>query len=291
MLDQKKIKDLEIFAAKIRLETFKELVSLGFGHVGGAMSIAETLAVLYGEVMRVDPANPQWDGRDYFALSKGHAGPALYATLALKGFFPLEKLATLNQNGTMLPSHCSRVHTPGVDLTTGSLGLGISAALGVALGAYVLEKQNRAFCIVGDGECDEGQIWEAALFAAHHKLDNFFLVIDDNKVQLDGNTDDICALGDLAAKFSAFDWHAQRVDGHDVGAILEAFNAAQEYKGKPHVIVIDTVKGKGCLIAEEAARNHQMNHAMPFPDKAQNEAEIRRMEACVAALEAERSAL
>lgn len=255
------------------------------------MSIAETLAVLYGEVMRVDPANPRWDGRDYFALSKGHAGPALYATLALKGFFPLEKLATLNQNGTMLPSHCSRVHTPGVDLTTGSLGLGISAALGVALGAYVLEKQNRAFCIVGDGECDEGQIWEAALFAAHHKLDNFFLVIDDNKVQLDGNTDDICALGDLAAKFRAFDWHAQRVDGHDVGAILEAFNTAQEYKGKPHVIVIDTVKGKGCLIAEEAALNGQMNHAMPFPDKVQNEAEIRRMEACVAALEAERSAL
>ena len=140
-------------------------------------------------------------------------------------------------------------------------------------------------------ECDEGQIWEAALFAAHHKLDNFFLVIDDNKVQLDGNTDDICALGDLAAKFSAFDWHAQRVDGHDVGAILEAFNTAQEYKGKPHVIVIDTVKGKGCLIAEEAALNGQMNHAMPFPDKVQNEAEIRRMEACVAALEAERSAL
>ena len=276
-MENKKKKELEIFAAQIRLETFKELTALGFGHVGGAMSIADVLAVLYGDVMKVDPNNRNWEERDYFALSKGHAGPALYATLALKGFFPTEMLKTLNQNGTKLPSHCSRVHTPGVDLTTGSLGQGISTAIGAALASRVLGGSNYAYCIVGDGECDEGQVWEGALFAAHQKLDNFVLFVDSNKKQLDGNVEDICNLNSLEDKFKAFNWYTQSVDGHDVGEIGDAIERAKAWKGQPSVIILNTIKGKGCKLSEEAA----VNHHMTFSDEKANEEEIKRMEQVV----------
>lgn len=291
MLTQKQIKDLEIFAAEIRLGTVVEMTSFGMGHIGGAMSIAETLAVLYGEIMNVDPKNPRWEQRDYFALSKGHAGPALYATLAVKGFFPTDKLPTMNANGTMLPSHCSRVHTPGVDLTTGSLGQGISTAAGAALASRMLGADNYAYCIVGDGECDEGQIWEGILFAAHQKLDNFVLIIDNNKVQLDGTTDDVCALGDLSAKMKDFNFYTQEVDGHDISALYEAFMNCKKQKGQANCVIIDTIKGKGCKMAEDAVKNGGMNHAMPFIDAEQNAAEIKRQQDALAALKAERSAM
>ena len=276
-MENKKKKELEIFAAQIRLETFKELATLGFGHVGGAMSIADVLAVLYGDVMNIDPNNKDWEERDYFSLSKGHAGPALYATLALKGFFPTEMLKTLNQNGTKLPSHCSRAHTPGVDLTTGSLGQGISTAVGTALASRVLGGENYAYCIVGDGECDEGQVWEAALFAAHQKLDNFVLFVDANKKQLDGDVADICDLNSIEEKFRAFNWHVQSVDGHDVGEIGDAVELAKAWKGQPSVIVLNTVKGKGCELAEKVAFNHHMT----FSDAEANQREINRMEKVV----------
>lgn len=282
-MDKKRVKELEIFAARIRLETFKELTTLGFGHVGGAMSIGDVLAVLYGEVMNVDPANKDWEERDYFALSKGHAGPALYATLALKGFFPMEMLKTLNQNGTKLPSHCSRVHTPGIDLTTGSLGQGISTAIGAALASRILGGKNYAYCIVGDGECDEGQIWEGVLLAAHQKLDNFILFVDANGKQLDGDVADICELGDIGEKFRAFQWDVQTVDGHDVGAIADAVVHAKEQKGRPSVIVLNTIKGKGCELSEKA----EFNHHMMFPDAEANQKEIARMEQVIETMTAE----
>ncbi len=272
-MDAKKAKELEIFAARIRLETFREITTLGFGHIGGAMSIADVLAVLYGDKMKIDPSKPDLEERDYFSLSKGHAGPALYATLALKGYFPMEMLKTLNQPGTNLPSHCSRIHTPGVDLTTGSLGQGISTAIGAALGSRVLGGKNYAYCIVGDGECDEGQIWEGALLAAHQKLDNLILFVDANKKQLDGTTEEVCGLGDIAEKFKAFGWDAQTVNGHSVSEIADAIDRAKEAAGKPSCIVLDTIKGKGCKPAEETV----VNHHLMFPDPEANRIEEERM--------------
>ena len=243
---------LEAFAKEIRITTLKELGHLGFGHLGGAMSIVEVLAVLYGEVMKIDPKNPQWEERDWLVLSKGHAGPALYATLALKGYFPREMLFTLNQGGTKLPSHADRNLTPGVDMTTGSLGQGFSTGLGVALGHRLDGKDNNVYIILGDGECQEGQIWEGVLYGGNAKLDNLIVFVDYNKQQLDGFIDQINPLGDLRAKWEEFGWHAQEVDGHDVGAIYTAIQAAKATKGKSSVIILDTIKGKGCHFAEES---------------------------------------
>ena len=264
-MNEKMRKDLERFAAEIRLETMREFKELGFGHVGGAMSIADTLAVLYGAVMNVDPSNPRWEDRDWLVVSKGHAGPAVYAILALKGFFPKEQLLTLNKPGTNLPSHCDRNKTPGIDMTTGSLGQGVSTAIGVALGNRLDKRNNYVYLIIGDGECDEGQVWEGALYAAHQKLDNLIAFVDDNTKQLDGYTRDVNDLGDLVEKFKSFGWHAVRVDGADVEQVYNAIMAAKEVKGKPSMIVLDTVKGKGCSFAENAASNH---HMVVDPEKA-----------------------
>jgi transketolase len=252
-------KSLEIFAAQIRLETLKELKELGFGHIGGAMSIVETLAVLYGAIMKVDPERPQWDDRDWLVVSKGHAGPALYAALALKGYFPQEELKTLNKPGTNLPSHCDRLRTIGVDMTTGSLGQGMSTAIGVAYGHKIRKKSNITYLIIGDGECDEGQIWEGAMFASHHKLDNLIALVDVNKKQLDGYTQDILDLGNLGPKFLEFGWHVIEVDGSDVIQIHEALQRCRHRGiGQPSMIVLDTIKGKGCTFAEQELFNHHM---------------------------------
>jgi len=251
-------KQYEKFAAEIRHETLKELGHLGFGHVGGAMSVVETLAVLYGGVMRIDPKNPRWEDRDWLVCSKGHAGPAIYATLALKGYFPMEMLETLNQGGTNLPSHCDRNKTPGVDMTTGSLGQGMSTAIGVALGNRLDGRDNWTYLILGDGELDEGQVWEGALFANHFKLDNLITFVDYNKQQLDGYTKDIMDLGDIAAKFASFGWHVQNIDGHDVEAIENAIETAKSACGSPSMIVLNTVKGKGCTFAEGSPSNHHI---------------------------------
>ncbi|WP_458863098.1 transketolase [Acidaminobacterium chupaoyuni] len=253
-----KNKQLRVFAEEIRVETLKEFDHLGFGHVGGSMSIVETLAVLYGKEMTYDPKNPTLENRDRLVVSKGHAGPALYATLALKGFFPLERLLTLNQGGTTLPSHCDRTKTPGVDMTTGSLGQGSSMALGLALGAKMRKKNYTTYLILGDGECDEGQVWEAAMSAAHLKLDNLVTFVDWNKQQLDGSCDDVLYLGDMVEKFAAFGWHVQKVNGHDVDALAEAIENAKAAKGKPSVIILDTIKGNGCKMALETFPCHHL---------------------------------
>jgi len=250
--------EVKALAAQIRLETLKELDHLGFGHVGGAMSIVETLAVLYGAEMKYDPKNPNWADRDYYVMSKGHAGPALYATLAIKGFFPMDWLNTLNQGGTNLPSHCDRNKTPGIDMTTGSLGQGVSAAVGIAKAVKMDKADNYVYLMVGDGEINEGQVWEGCMFAAHHKLDNLVMFVDYNKQQLDGNTKDVLDMGDLVEKFSSFGFNTVMVNGHDVEAIYDAIEAAKAQSGKPTCIVLDTIKGYGCSCAEGVVPNHHV---------------------------------
>jgi transketolase len=252
------IHHLETFRDKIRLLTLKELHHLGFGHYGGSLSIVEALAVLYGEVMKVDPLNPKWEDRDYFILSKGHGGPALYATLAIKGFFPEAILYTLNQNGTTLPSHPDRNLTPGVDMTTGSLGQGISVAVGVALSHKLSDRDNYTYSIVGDGELNEGQCWEAFQFAAHHQLNRLFVFVDDNKKQLDGLTKDIIDPLDFEEKFHAFGFYTLKVDGSSLKQIYEAIEKGKAQKDKPVAIVLDTVKGQGVSYLEEKADNHHI---------------------------------
>lgn len=261
MLDKDQINGLKRFAAQIRIETVKEIASLGIGHIGGSLSIVELLAVLYDKdcgVMKIDPRNPDWEDRDYLVTSKGHAGPAVYAALAMRGYFPMEWLNTLNRPGTNLPSHTDRLKTPGVDMSTGSLGQGASEAAGIALGHKMDGKDNYTYVILGDGELDEGQIWEMALFANQFQLDHLIGFVDCNKQQVDGFTRDIMDLGDIAQKYREFGWHAETVDGHDVAAVYEAVERAKMRKGKPSMIVLDTIKGKGVSFTEGKPWNHNM---------------------------------
>ena len=242
--------DMQQFAKQSRRETLRCIHSQGSGHVGGCLSIADVLAVLYSRHMDVDAAHPKKPDRDCLVLSKGHAGPAWYATLALKGFFPMEWLDTLNKLGTRLPSHANVNLTPGVDMTAGSLGQGLSCACGLALAKKISGDDHFVYVIVGDGELQEGQNWEAAMFAAAKKLDNIVVFIDCNKLQIDGATKEVCDLGDVEEKFRAFGFETRRVNGHDCRALDEAICAAKKHKGAPHCIVMDTVKGKGVSFYE-----------------------------------------
>ena len=221
-MTQEKLVELKRFALQIRIGILEELKARGFGHIGGSLSIADALAVLYGDVMRIDPKNPGWEQRDKLVCSKGHAGPAVYAALALKGYFPYEQLVTLNQPGTKLPSHCDRNLTTGVDMTTGSLGQGTSLAAGMALGDKLKGLDSRTFLFVGDGESNEGQVWEAAMFTAAKKLTNLTWLIDNNKKQLDGYTSDIIEPFDFEEKFRAFGFEAISIDGNDIEQLYNA---------------------------------------------------------------------
>lgn len=250
--------ELKKFAAQIRLETVKQIGKRGFGHLGGALSVVDTLAVLYGGVMKVDPKNPDWPERDKLVMSKGHAGPALYSTLAIQGYFPMDWLETLNQPGTKLPSHCDRKLTPGVDMTTGSLGQGVSTAVGLALAQKLDGKGARTFLFVGDGECNEGQVWEGAMFAAQQKLENLVLFVDHNQKQLDGRTSEVMDMGDIAEKFKAFGWNTQSIDGNDVAAVAAALEQAKSTGGAPNCIVLNTTKGAGVPCVEEIELNHHI---------------------------------
>ena len=255
-----KIDNITEICTEIRKLTLGSIYSIGKGHVGGCMSIVEVLAVLYYELMNVDPGNPRMEGRDRLVVSKGHAGPAVYAALASKGYFPREQLLTLNKIGTDLPSHCDMNHTTGIDMTTGSLGQGFSCAVGVATGSQIKGDGATIYTIIGDGESQEGQIWEAAMFAAHRKLDNLIAFTDCNRMQIDGTVNEVCSLGDLDAKWSAFGWFVQRIDGHDCDAIYDAVLKAKAQKGRPSMILLDTVKGKGVSFAIEAGVGcHSMN--------------------------------
>lgn len=277
MLTAEKVKELKRFSKTIQMESMKTIAAIGMGHVGGSLSIADTLAVLYGHQMKINPQNPKWSERDWFILSKGHCGPALYSTLALKGYFPMSELMTVNKNNTHLPSHCDRLKTPGIDMTTGSLGQGGSAAAGIALGIKMNGKSNIVYMMLGDGECQEGQVWEMALFASQQKLHNLIAFIDSNKLQLDGFTDDICSVGDLAVKFNDFGWYTQNINGHDIEAINGAIENAKEEKVKPSMIVLNTIKG--CGWSEIAGKTN--SHA-PAVSKEQLQNALTEMEAALA---------
>jgi transketolase len=255
-MDKKTWNERKRFAKQIQIEIIKMIAGLGVGHLGGSLSIADLLSVLYGGQLRCDPKNPTWEGRDWLICSKGHAGPALYATLALRGFFPLDALNTLNRPGTDLPSHCDRNRTVGVDMTTGSLGQGASTAAGVALAHKLNGTDNRAFLILGDGESQEGQVWEMALFAAQKRLSNLIAFVDYNRLQIDGFTDEICGLGDIGAKFREFGWYSLEVNGHDPGAIDDAVNLAKAQTEKPSMIVLNTVKGEGWSASANKVDSH-----------------------------------
>lgn len=251
-------KELKSFAYEARKNCLFCMASLGVGHIGGALSIIEILTYLYnsGEMRNIDPKNPTREDRDMLVVSKGHSGPALYAVLALKGFFPMEWLDTLNRGGTRLPSHCDRNQTPGIDMCTGSLGQGLSVACGIAYGAKLKENGQRCYCIIGDGETQEGQNWEAAMFAPAKGLDNLIAITDYNKLQIDGTVAEVMGIEDIEAKWRAFGWDVFRVDGHDFTALEKVFNACHKADGKPKMIICDTIKGKGFPRLEGQVGSH-----------------------------------
>ena len=253
------VKALRSFAAKIRIAALDAIHSIGTGHLGGAMSICEVLSVLYGREMKYKVEEPKWPQRDKLVCSKGHAGPAVYGTLALKGFFPYEELKTLNASDTRLPSHCDKNKTPGVDMTTGSLGQGTSLACGMALADKLQGHDSRTFLIVGDGETNEGQVWEAFTFASAHKLGNLVVMIDWNKRQLDGYCDDIYPAANFHEKMAAFGFNTVTINGNDIEAVARALEATRAGGEKPWAIVLDTVKGAGIEDVVNTAANHSMS--------------------------------
>lgn len=228
------------------------------GHLGGALSLVEVIITLYYRIMRLNPSAPKWEGRDRLVLSKGHAAPVLYVALAYKGFFPASWLSTLNANGTKLPSHADARVVPGVDMTTGSLGQGLSAAAGMALAARLNKQDHNVFCIIGDGESDEGQNWEAAMFAAHRKLDHLIGICDYNKLQIDGFTRDVLELEPLLDKWRAFGWEAMETDGHDWDDLYETLNRAIAVRGKPTMVIAHTIKAKGNCAVEDMPESHNI---------------------------------
>lgn len=256
-------------AKDIRKMTVKCIASLGSGHVGGSLSIVDVLTVLYFKHMNIDPKNPKMAGRDRLVVSKGHAGPAVYATLAKKGYFDESELLTLNKFGTNLPSHCDMNKTIGVDMTTGSLGQGISCAVGLALASKIKNDGAYIYAIIGDGESQEGQVWEASMYAAQKKLDNFILFLDKNNLQLDDYTDNINSLGDAFDKWSSFGFYTQSINGNDIDEIDQAIMNAKKHQGQPAMIILNTIKGKGVSFIEKATTS---NHSMPISAEDLNKA-------------------
>lgn len=264
LTDAKKL-ELKKFANKIRREAMISMGACGLGHVGGSMSIAEAFAALYNGIMRVRPEDPCWPERDKIVMSKGHAGPIMYATLSELGFFPKDWMCTLNQGGTRLPSHTDRIRTPGVDMSTGSLGQGASTACGLAVSDRMLGRDSRTFLILGDGELNEGQIWEAMMFISDKKLTNLITIVDYNKMQVDGLCKDVCDMGDLSAKFEAFGLHTIFVeDGNDVEQVWNALETAVHASDRPVCIILNTIKGKDAIGFEN---DYSCHHAHISPEK------------------------
>ncbi len=255
-MDQNKIKELKLKSAEIKLGALEGVFSASSGHPGGSLSISDILAYLYFEAMNVDVNNPKWEDRDRLVLSKGHTAPGLYAALALKGFIPREDLKTLRQADSYLQGHPDMKHTPGVDMTSGSLGLGISAACGMALSAKIRNKNYYTYAILGDGECEEGQVWEAAMFAAHKKLDNLCIFVDFNGLQIDGTVQEVVDPTPIDKKFEAFNWNVIVIDGHNLEEIDAAVKAAHACEGKPTAIICNCVKGKGVSFMENNVKWH-----------------------------------
>ncbi len=248
---------MEKFASEARKNCLYCIANLGVGHVGGALSIIEILTYLYNEEMKnLNPSNPNAEDRDMLVLSKGHSGPALYSVLAMKGYFPMAWLATLNKGGTNLPSHCDRNRTPGIDMSTGSLGQGLSAACGMAYGALLKKNNQCIYCIIGDGETEEGQNWEAAMFASANGLDNLIGITDYNKLQIDGTVEEVSGLKDLEKKWTSFGWEVFSCNGHDFSDLEKVFSKCHEKNGKPKMIICNTVKAKGFPRLENKIESH-----------------------------------
>ncbi len=267
--------NLELKCTEVRENILTEIGELGVGHLGGSLSMVELLVTLYYKHMNVDPKNPQKAGRDRLIVSKGHSGPAVYAVLAEKGYFPKEWLMTLNKPGTNLPSHCDMNRTPGIDMTTGSLGQGFSCAVGIALASKLKKDGANIYTIIGDGESQEGQIWEAAMFASHHKLDNLVAFTDYNKLQLDDSIENICSIEPLADKWKAFGWDVTEVfEGNNCDEIDKAVLKAKKSQ-KPVMIILHTVKGCGVDFAEKAGiSNHSMTVSEEMFEKGMKEWKI-----------------
>lgn len=248
--------ELQKTANEIRKGIVTAVHSAKSGHPGGSLSAADIFTYLYFEEMNIDPANPKKADRDRFVLSKGHVAPGLYATLAERGYFPMKDLETLRHVGSYLQGHPDMKHIPGVDMSSGSLGQGVSVAVGMALSAKLSNESYRVYTLAGDGEIQEGQIWEAAMFAGHRKLDNLVVIVDNNGLQIDGNIDDVCSPYPIDEKFKAFNFHVINVDGHDFDALEKAFKEARAVKGQPTAIIAKTVKGKGVSFMENQAGWH-----------------------------------
>lgn len=278
----KKIRQLKITAVKLRKHIIDEVYSAASGHPGGSLSCADILTALYFSEMRVDPKMPQMPDRDRFVLSKGHCSPALYAALAEKGYFPAEDLLTFRKIDSYLEGHPSMRYVPGVDMSTGSLGQGISAATGMALAGKLDEKDYRVYAVLGDGELQEGEVWEAAMAAAHYKLDNLTAFLDHNGLQIDGKITDVMSPEPVTDKFKAFGWNVIVIDGHSMDQILSALDKAKRAKGHPTMIVANTIKGKGVSFMEYQASWHGT-----APSKEQRDQAIAELDKTLAELEAE----
>ena len=279
MTSQEK-KQLQIIACKVRMGIIESTHAAKCGHPGGSMSAAELFAYLYNKELNVDPANPKWEDRDRFVLSKGHTAPGMYAAMAHRGFFPVEDLLTLRKVGSYLQGHPNMNTVPGVDMSTGSLGQGISAACGMALAARVQNKDYRVYTLLGDGEIQEGQVWEACMFASHYKLDNLVVIIDNNGLQIDGDVAKVMSPYPIVDKLEAFGFHVQTIDGHDFDQIEAALNTARTVKGRPSAIVMKTVKGKGVSFMENEAGWHGV-----APNDAQFEQAMAELNAALSELE------
>ena len=249
-------KELAVKACQIRMGVIEGTFNAKSGHPGGSLSIADVLAYLYFKELNVDPKNPKWEDRDRFVLSKGHCAPGLYAALALRGFFSTDELKTLRHPGAMLQGHPDMKGTPGVDMSTGSLGQGISAACGMALSAKLSNKDYRVYAILGDGEIEEGQVWEASMFAAHNKLDNLCILVDNNGLQIDGRITEVCSPEPIDKKFEAFGFNVIVIDAHDFDSIEAAYEKAKTVKGKPTAIISKSTKGKGVSFMEDKVEWH-----------------------------------
>ena len=274
-------KQLQITACKVRMGIIESTYGAKAGHPGGSLSAAEVFTYLYFKEMNIDPKNPKWEGRDRFVLSKGHTAPGLYAALAQRGFFPVEDLPTLRHIDSYLQGHPNMNTVPGVDMSTGSLGQGISTAVGMAMAFKHTGKENRVYSLLGDGEIQEGQVWEACMAAAHYKLDNLCIVVDNNGLQIDGNVADVMSPYPIVDKLVAFGFNVLPLDGHDFDALEEAFKAAKACKGKPTAIVMRTIKGKGVSFMENDAGWHGK-----APNDAEYEDAMNQLNAKLAELEA-----
>ncbi len=253
--DQISREELERLAREFRYALTDLVCRAGGGHLGGTLSLVEIMITLYWRILRVDPRDPRWPERDRLVMSKGHAGPVQYLALARRGFFPMTDLLTIGLEGSNLPSHCDR-RVPGVDMTTGSLGQGLSWACGSALAARMNKRRHRVFCILGDGDCNEGQTWEAAMFAGSSRLDNLIAICDYNRLQIDGSAEQVLDTAPLADKWKAFGWETCEIDGHDWDAVHDVLAQARQGKGRPTMIVAHTIKGKGHRQFENKVESH-----------------------------------